>query len=176
MGLLVILQKPLGKRLELQFLKQSHQRGQVGFLGFEFSFVKLDGHIQVDGSQHLRHQTLLGEVDDVFFLLAFQFVGVGNQVFHATVLPDQSCGGLFPDAWNARNVVGGIAPKTQNVNQLLGFLDAIAFADLFRPPHLRRFTEFGRFVKQNLVRNELPEVLVRGHHISCKTLLFSLFR
>ena len=119
---------------------------------------------------------MLGKVDDILFLFAFQLVGVGDEVFHAAIFLHQLRGGLLPYARNAWDIVGSIAPKSQNVNQLLRFLYAVTLAHFLWSPNLRRFAEFGRFVEQNLVRNELSEVFVRGHHIGCKTLLFSLFR
>ena len=119
---------------------------------------------------------MLGKVDDVFLLLAFQLVGVGDEVFHAAVFLHQLRGRLFPYARNAWDIVGGIAPKSQNVNQLLRFLYSVAFAHFLWSPNLSRLAELGRLVEQNFVRNELSEVFVGGHHIGCKSLLFSLFR
>ena len=108
----VILQKTFGKGSEFQLLKQGHQRGQVGLLGAKFFFVKFYGNLQIDGSQHLRHQALLGKLDDILLLLAFQFVGVGDEVFYAAVFPHQNRCRLFTDARNAWNIVGGITPKS----------------------------------------------------------------
>ena len=176
MGFLIVLQKPFGESLELQFLKQGHQRRHIGFLGFQFLFVELDRHFQINCGQGLRHQSLFGEVDDIFLLFAFQFIGMGNEVLYAAVFLHQLRCGLLPNARNAWNIVGGIAPKTEDVDELLGFLYAVAFAHLFRSPNLCWFSELGGFVEQNFVGHQLSEVLVWGHHVGDKALLFCFLR
>ena len=55
-------------------------------------------------------------------------------------------------------------------------MDAVALADFLGSPDLCWFAEFGGFVKQHLIGDELPEVLVGGHHVGDKALLFGFFR
>ena len=63
----------------------------------------------MNGSQLLRQHTLLPEVDDVFFKLAFQLVGTGNQVLDRAEISNEFLGGFFADARNARNIIDRIA-------------------------------------------------------------------
>ena len=173
---LIILQKPFGEGSELQFLKECHQGWYVRLFGFQFFFVELDGHLQVDGSQRFRHQSLFCKFDDVFLLFALQLVGMCDEVFHTTVFAHQYRCRLLADAWNARDVVGGIAPEAEDVDELFWVADAVAFAHLFRPPHLGWFAELSGLVEQDFVGHQLSEVLVGGHHIGGEALLFRLFR
>ena len=118
---------------------------------------------------------MFGKVDDILFLFAFQLVGVGDEILHAAVLSHQLRRGFFSNARNARYVVGGITPESQNVDKLLGLLDTIALADFLWSPDLCRLTELGGLVKQYFVSDKLPEVLVGSHHIGKEALLLGFF-
>ncbi len=67
-----------------------------------------------------REQGLIGVGLKVLTEFAFDFLGVGEQIFDRIPLSDEFLRGFFADPWNAGDVVGGIAPQTEDVDDLSG--------------------------------------------------------
>ena len=101
---------------------------------------------------------------------------MGNHVFHAAVFANEQGGVLLANARDAWDVVGRVAPKPQDINHLPGFGNAVFLADVLGSEHLCRSAEFGRFVDQDLVGDQLTEILVGRHHVSNETFFFSFVR
>src|SRR5437016_8680543 len=98
-------------------------------------------------------------------------MGMVEQVLHTSVLGDQFHGRLFADARHAWNVVGGIAPQANDVDDLLWPLDSPPAPDFGQAKDFHGISKTGWLIKESILRNELGEILVRRHHIGLKALL-----
>src|SRR5207249_6816565 len=75
------------------------------------------------------------------------------------------------DARHAGNVVGGVAPQADDVDQLIRSLDTPFCADFPKPKNLGGVSHSTGLVDENLSRDELAEVLVRRHHVGFEALI-----
>ena len=82
-----------------------------------------DGHVEDDGGEFLGEQRLVGVGLDVFLLLAFELRGIGDEILDGAELGDEFFRGLLADAGDAGDVVGGVAPQAEDVDDLLRALD-----------------------------------------------------
>ena len=60
---------------------------------------------------------------DILLLLALEFAGVGDDSFNGTELGDEFFRRFFADARDAGDVICGIAPEAEDVDDLLRALD-----------------------------------------------------
>ena len=72
---------------------------------------------------------------------------------------------FFANARHARNIVGGIAHQAEQINHLRGTLNPPLRHHFFGAEHFRDIAHPGRFVDKSLFRDQLPEILVRRHHV-----------
>ncbi len=124
----------------------------------------------------LAHAPLFREGDHVLLLLSLQLVHILDNGFQAAELLHQLHGGLLADPRYAGDVVHRIAHQSEDVLHLFGALQAPPSADLLRPEHLWWSTSSSGFVHQDLVRHQLPEILVRRDHVRGVAFLLGLLR
>ena len=115
-------------------------------MDLQFLLVEFHRSVKHDGGQMFRHETLFSEIPDVFGLFSLEFIDMGDQVLHAAIFTHKDGGVLLTNAWDARDIVGGISPEPKDVDELLWVADAIFFADLFRSAYLGGHTKLGRFI------------------------------
>ncbi len=93
------------------------------------SFRALDGRgveREVDGDVVAERDELFGEGEawggfaELFAAFAFDFVGVGEEVVEGAVVFEELGRGLFADAFDARDVVDGVAHEGEHVDDLVG--------------------------------------------------------
>ena len=72
---------------------------------------------------------MFGKVGNVLLLLALELVDVVDQSFNRIVEPDEFFCRLFSNSRNAGDVVGGITPKSEDINHLFGRFDLPFFKD-----------------------------------------------
>ena len=162
--------------LELQLAEHFQHLVLVRWIEVQRIVIKFHRCIDVDRCEHLAHAPLLGERDHVLLLLPFQLVRVLDHTFQAAELLHQLHCRLLADARNTGNVVHRIAHQPEYVLHLIGVLQSPARADLRRPELLRRIATTTGFVHDDLVRDELPEILVRRNHERGVAFRFGLFR
>ena len=166
----------LDKGGKLHLGKNLRKQLAVGLLHHQLLLVEVDGHVELDGGQLLREHHLLLKVDDVLLLLPLQLVGVGQQVFHAAPLADELAGGFLAHARHAGDVVAGIAPKREDVNQLPWLGNAVLLANLLWSQNLDIVVALLGLVHADVVGNQLPVVLVGRHHVGGVAVLLSAVR
>ena len=125
-------------------------------------------HIRLDGREEVAHLYIVDGCLHLLLHLSFQFVGVGKQIVDAAKLVDEFCGRLLAHTRAPREVVGRVAHKCQEVDDLRWGSDTVFFLNL-------TFTDFvvatavSRPVHIDVRLHELTIVLVGGKHISFYT-------
>ena len=165
-----------GEGLELQFVKDGFELLRVGTVVGHLVEIVLHRDVYHNGSQ------LFGE-EGLLFVLVHEGAGLlvvlvevaGVHLLNAAVVGEQFLGAHLSDARHAGDVVGGIAPETEHIDQLLRPFDLVLFADLLHAEDFRRLSELAGLVHADVVGNQLPVVLVGSEHQHLKTLDFSMF-
>lgn len=80
----------------------------------------MNGDIDLNRREVFREQCLIGIGLEIFAELAFDLCGMGEEIFDRIPLSDEFLRGFFANPWNAGNVVGGIAPQAEDVDDLSG--------------------------------------------------------
>ena len=165
-----------GKGLELQFVEDGFELLRVGTVVGHLVEIVLHRDVYHNGSQ------LFGE-EGLLFVLVHEGAGLlvvlvevaGVHLFDAAVVGEQFLGAHLSDARHAGDVVGGVAPETEHIDQLLRPFDLVLLADLRHAEDFRRLSELAGLVHADMVGDELTVVLVGGEHQHLKTLYFSVF-
>ena len=63
---------------------------------------------------------MIGEVDDVFLLFPFELICARKKFFDRAKLGDEFFSGLFTDPGDSWNIIGGVTPEAEDVDDLLG--------------------------------------------------------
>ena len=169
-------QNGIGKRTEFEFLKDLDQRFAVERFYFKMFVLELHlRHVGIDAGEPFRQNGFVGVVFHDFLLFAFEFVGVGEQVFHVVELGEQFGGGFFADTGQAGDVVDRVAHEREHVHHLVDALDAPFFTHFFYPPNFHVAARFAGFVHKNMFIHELAVVFVGGHHVHVVPFFFGLF-
>ena len=113
--------------VEFEFSKQVSQGLFVGGLEGQFVEGMGKGNVSVDGDESFGEEGLFFELNDVFALFPFEFLGVVQEVFNGSVLLNEFLGGFFANAWNTWDVVRGVSPKSEDVANLVDCLNAPLF-------------------------------------------------
>ena len=95
-------------------------------------------------------------------------------MLHAAILGYQLLGSLLPHSRATGYVVNLVAHERKQVYNLRGALQSVTRTNLLRPAHLEIAAAIPWLVLENVRRHQLPEVLVRRHHIGRETLLLRL--
>ena len=93
-----------------------------------------------------------------------------QQVLYGAELLYQFLGGLGTHAGAAGDIIGGVTHQSQDVDELLGRLDAVLVIDFF---HAQDFF-LERVIDLDVRSDQLAEILVSGDHIGEETLLLGL--
>ena len=99
---------------------------------------------------------------------------MGQQILDAAKVGDEFHGGLLTHAGAARYVVGTVAHEAQNVDDLLGRVDAVFGLYLVGAQYLEVAAELGA-IHEDVGRYQLSVVLVGGHHVGIEILLLGQF-
>ena len=158
---------------ELQFLEHFDHLRQIGMIQLVILLIKGDRHIQHDGGQFLGKKPYVLVGLDPFLHLPFQLIGILQQPFQAAEFLDELLGGLLTYSGKAGNIIRTIAHHPQEIDHLLRAFYLELVLHFLDPPGLIASTKTG-FVHEDVLRDQLGEVLVRGHHIGGISLFFGL--
>ena len=168
---LALVDDTLGERAELQFIEHLAQCHKIHGHTLQRFLVPVEWHIGLDGGKVLRQPDLLGIIFHLRLQCAFQLIGVAQQILNGTELLNEFFRRFRTHTGAARNVVGGVAHQSEQVNHLDRVGQAVLLLHLF---HAHDFI-LARIVDFRAVVHQLPEILVASHHIGFETVLASDF-
>ena len=163
-GFEVIAIEPTTEGVELKLGEEGLQRVVIVRFEDEIGDLRIVRRIHEDGGELFGKQGVVLAGFEFFLLLAFELVGVGEQVFDAAVLLDERGGGFFAEAFHAGDVIDGVAHEREDVDDLLRALDAPTLADFLHAEDFDLGTGAAGFVDFDVLGDELAEVLVRCDH------------
>ena len=102
--------------------------------------------------------------DKVAQLLVLNLVGALHHLLDAAELVDELLGGLLPHPRDAGDIVGGVAPETEEVDDLTGIADAEFLLHLGDAHDSVGASHAAEAVHLDMLGDELGEVLVGRHH------------
>ena len=171
-----IREDAFGEGLELQFVEDGFELLRVGTVVGHLVEVVFHRDVYHDGSQLFGEEgLLLVLVHEGTGLLVVLVEVAGVHLLDAAVVGEQFLGAHLSDAWHAGDVVGGITPQTEHIDQLLRSFDLIFLANFGHTENLCWLSELAGLVHADVVGDELPVVLVGGEHQYLKALDFSVF-
>lgn len=106
---------------------------------------------------------------------AFKLIEVGIDIFYAVPFVDEFGCAFFSDAFDAGDIIYGIAHQGQDIDDLFGAFNAIIFTYLFWSPDFRTIALLGRLIDKDVIGHQLAEVFIRRDHIYIVALLFGAF-
>jgi glutathione S-transferase len=117
-GAEVVAEETFADGGEFEFDEEGAEGGFVEGADDEIVEGDVERAVGPDGGETAAEAGLVGEGDEVFLLFTFELVGVGEEVFEGAPLADEGFGGFFADAWDAGEVVGGVAPEGEDIDDL----------------------------------------------------------
>ena len=105
-----------------------------------------------------------------------EFVKMGIDPVHRTVLPDELPRPDFPNTLHSGNIVGSVSADCQHINHLRRRFNAVTLTDFRRTENLILTTGLARFELKDGRSHQLAVILVRSDHIHCAACLCSLYR
>ena len=121
----LVTQYPVGEGAEFQLLEDGAQFLAVDGFASQSYLVEGQRHVGANRGQETREFNLLAVRLDFGFESPLQLVGMGQQIFDAAKVGDEFHGCLFAHTGTARNVVGAVAHESQDIDYLLGRIDAV---------------------------------------------------
>ena len=158
--------------LEVQLGIECAQLVNLWTADCESLLIKCDRHIKAYRGQHLRQAQLLFVLAYVCSGLTANFIYIGNDVLYLSVGLHHLARALLSDAWNAWNVVGGVAPQRQDVAHQLWSVNAIFSPNCLLVHNLNAVALL--LVEVAMFAYELSVILVGGYHIDLVARLFAL--
>ena len=110
--------QPARHAVQLVFAQRGQPFRHAGYV--EGSKIEGNGRSGPDGGQILAEPGQVGVVPHLFPQLALAFAAVGQHVFQGAVFVQQLQRGFFAHAWNAGDVVAGVAHQALPVGHLFG--------------------------------------------------------
>ena len=159
-----LFEYPVDECAEFQLLENLAEFFFVRFFADERIHVELNGNICFDGGKEFGEGNHLAVGLHFRFQCAFQLVGMLQQIFDAAEFGNQFLCGFLAHTRTAGDVVGSIAHQSEHVDDLCGGLYAELRLYLFRTHDFESAGVLGT-VHENIVRYQLPVVLVGSHHI-----------
>ena len=156
------------ERIEFKVVEELRHGSIIPSPQTQRRFVILEADIRADGGQRLAQADIGLRRAERLLHARRQFGDVGVDVLHGAILRDQFPGADLSHAGHALDVVGGVAPDGENVDDMLGIRDAVGLAQARLVEDLGLTAAFSGFVLVDMVVDNLPQVLVRGHHVNVK--------
>ena len=166
-------EEPLDEALEFEFGEEKLELVVVALADHQLFRRFLHGDIALDGDQPLGEQSLIFVFLDLLLLLAFELVGVFEQVFHRAKLGNELLRGLWSDARHTGNVVRGVARQPEDIDDLFNLFNIPLLQDFRHVEQLAGATHAG-LEHEGVLIDELGIVLVGRDHIGVEALLFRL--
>ncbi len=155
----------LGEIAEFKFGEELLKGGIVGFLYPEHLLAEGEGCIEDNGGELFAEQRLLGILlHETANLVVLDFLGMGDHVLDGAKLGDEFLGCLLPHPGNAGDIVGGVAPKAEQVDDLRWALYAIFFANLLFADDFKTFFARMRTIHPHAGTQKLTIIFVGRHH------------
>ena len=98
------------------------------------------------------------------------------QPLHGAIGLQEFDGGLFADPRHSRDVVGRIAHQPEQIDDLLGVFQSVAFTHFLRTPNRGGVAAAARTIHPDLLGHKLGEVLVWRHHEHVEAFLLGTLR
>ncbi len=138
---------------------------EVGLLEPQCLLLEIDRSVEADGGQLLGEEGVVRMLlDEVAQLLVLYLVGAFHHLLDAAELVDELLGGLLPHPRDAGDIVGGVAPEAEEVDDLTGIADAEFLLHLGDAHDGVGASHAAEAVHLNMLGDELGEVLVGRHH------------
>ena len=151
------------QRPELELPERLAQLCAIGRREHELGRVGVEIEVSAHRREHLRRARLLGELGQVLLARRRQLVDMLEHLFERAVLRDELAGGLVPDAWDARNVVRGVALEADEIGNLVG-PDPVARLDPLGRVDVDVAHPARRHHQADVLRDELERVAVGRDH------------
>ena len=107
--------------------------------------------------------------------LTLEFIYISDYPFNRVEAIQEFSGGFFTKARNAWYVVNTVAHEAEDVDDLFNPFDAPVFTDFLYPHNFNTIALTGRFVHEDVFRNQLAVVFIWGNHVHSVTFGFGLF-
>ena len=98
---------------------------------------------------------------------------MGKHIIDRPELLQECYGGLLPYSFATRYIIGGIAHKAQEIDDLMLVLQSVFVANLFWA-HQFETARVARTIHKHMIGDQLRVILVRRSHIDLKSGLFAL--
>ncbi len=116
-------------RAKLELGEQGADGFQVGFLADEAVRSDRHGNLPVDGRESVGEAGLVGIVPELLLLFALELIDVREDSLERAEPLEEFLGRFRADSRHARDIVGGVARKPQDIDHLVGALDAPFLTD-----------------------------------------------
>ena len=164
-GMVVVGGDASGKLAELELGGELLEQREIGRLEKQLVGIERDGSVEADGGELLGEEGLFGILlDECAGLVVGDLVGMGDDFLDGAELGDEFFGGLLPHSGHTGDVVGGVAPEAEEVDDLAAMVDAEELVHLERREYLVGLAGTAEAVHLDARGDELGEIFVGGDH------------